>query len=71
MATDYRCMSLHPKYKLGIEVHEYNHEGTNFENELSRQLMIESHGITIIRTNPDAAGFDMNRPNKPNIHAHY
>ena len=27
----------------------------------SRQLMIESHGITIIRTNPDAADFDMNR----------
>ena len=23
--------------------------------------MIESHGITIIRTNPDAADFDMNR----------
>ena len=23
--------------------------------------MIESHGITIIRTNPDAAHFDMNR----------
>ena len=33
--------------------------------------MIESHGITIIRTNPDAASFDMNRPNKQNIHAHY
>ena len=33
--------------------------------------MIESYGITIIRTNPDAAGFDMNRPNKQNIHAHY
>ena len=24
--------------------------------------MIESHGTTIIRTNPDAAYFDMNRP---------
>ena len=23
--------------------------------------MIESHGITIIRTNPDATDFDMNR----------
>ena len=23
--------------------------------------MIESHGITIIRTNPDAADFDMNK----------
>ena len=48
-------------HKLGIEVHEYNHEGRNFNYEKSRQLMIESHGITIIRTNPDAADFDMNR----------
>ena len=30
--------------------------------------MTETHGITIIRTNPDAADFDMN---KPNIHANY
>ena len=56
------------KYKLGIEVDEYNHEGRNSNYEKSRQLMIESHGITIIRTNPDAADFDMN---KPNIHANY
>ena len=49
------------KYKLGIEVNEYNHEGRNFEYEQSRQLMIESDGITIIRNNPDAADFDMNR----------
>ena len=27
----------------------------------SRQLMIEGHGITIIRTNSDAADFDMNK----------
>ena len=49
------------KYKLGIEVDEYNHEGRNSNYEKSRQLMIESHGITIIRTNPDAADFDINR----------
>ena len=49
------------KYKLEIEVDEYNHEGRNFNYEKNRQLMIESHGITIIRTNPDAADFDMNR----------
>ena len=36
------------KYKLGIEVDKYNHEGRNFNYEKSRQLMIESHGITII-----------------------
>ena len=49
------------KYKLGIEVDEYNHGGRNFSYEKNRQLMIESHGITIIRTNPDAADFDMNK----------
>ena len=40
------------KYKLGIEVDEYNHEGRNSEFKQSRQLMIESHGITNIRSNP-------------------
>ena len=49
------------KYKLGIEIDEYNHESRNLNYEKSRQLMIESHGITIIRTNPDAADFDMNK----------
>ena len=49
------------KYKLGIEDDEYNHESRNSNYEKSRQLMIESHGITIIRTNPDAADFDINR----------
>ena len=44
-----------------METDEYNHESRNFNYEKSRQLMIESHGITIIRTNPDAADFDMNR----------
>ena len=50
-----------PKYKLGIEIDEYNRESKNSEYEQSRQFMIESHGITIIRTNPDAADFDMNK----------
>ena len=49
------------KFKLGVEVDKYNHEGRNFEYEQRRQLMVESHGITIIRINPDAADFDMNR----------
>ena len=47
--------------KLGIDLNEYNHEGRNFNHEKSRQLIIESHGITITRTNPDAADFDINR----------
>ena len=45
------------KYKLGIEIDEYNHESRN--PNCLRQLMIKSHGITIIRTNPDAADFNM------------
>ena len=49
------------KYKLGIEIDEYNHEGRNFEFEQCRKFMIDSHGITIIRTNPNAADFDMNK----------
>ena len=53
--------SYFSKYKPGIEIDEYNHESRNPNYEKSRQLMIESHGITIIRTNPDAADFDMNR----------
>ena len=56
-----RLDAYFPKYKLGTEVDEYNHEGRNFKYEQSRKLMIESYGITIITTKPDAADFDMNR----------
>ena len=49
------------KYKLGIEVDEYNHEDTDSNYEKSRQSMIENQGITIIRTNPDAADFNTNK----------
>ena len=49
------------KWKLGIEVDEYNHEGRNSNYQKSRQLMIERHEIAIIRTNPHTADFDMNR----------
>ena len=38
-----------------------NHESRNSNYEKYRQLMIESHGVTIIRTNPDAADFNINR----------
>ena len=48
-------------HKLGIEVDEYNHESRNSNYEKSRQLMIENQGITIVRTNPVAADFDINR----------
>ena len=51
------------KYMLGIEVddEDINHEDRNSNYEKSIKLMIQSHAITIIRTNPDAADFDMNR----------
>ena len=45
------------KYKLGIKVDEYNHEGRNSYYEKSRKLMIESHRITI----PEYADFDINK----------
>ena len=41
--------------------HNANYEGKNFECEQSRQLVIEGHEVTIIRTNPDAAGFYINK----------
>ena len=47
--------------KLGIEIDEYNHESRNFNHERSRQLMIKSHEITIIWTNPDAEDFGLNK----------
>ena len=56
-----RLDSFFSNYKLGIETDEYNHGGRNFNYEKSRQLMIESHRITIIRTSPDAEDFNMNR----------
>ena len=56
-----RIAAYFSKYKPGIEIDEYNHESRNSNYEKSRQLMIESHGITITRTNPDAADFDINR----------
>ena len=58
------------KNKLGIEVDEYNHEGRNSGFKHSRQLMIESHRINIIRTNPDAADLDMNKLINQ-IHTHH
>ena len=44
-----------PKYKCGIEVDEYHHPYRDAEYERSKQLMIESHELTVIRTNPEAS----------------
>ena len=57
----YRLNAYFPKHKVGIEIDEYDHKGRNPNYEQSRQFMIEGQEITVIRTNPDAADFDMNR----------
>ena len=56
-----RLNAYFPKHKVGIEIDEYDHKGRNPNYEQSRQFMIEGQEITVIRTNPDAADFDMNR----------
>ena len=43
-----------PKYKLGIEVDEFDYESIDPNYEQSRQLIIDSRGITVISTNPGA-----------------
>ena len=43
-----------PKYKLGTEVDDYDHESRDPNYEQIRQLMLEGHRITVIRTNPVA-----------------
>ena len=42
-----------PKYRVAIEIDEYDHEDRDSRYKQSRQLMIENHEITVIRTNPD------------------
>ena len=39
-----------PKYKLGIEVDEYDHPYKDHNYQKSRHFMIVGHGITFIRT---------------------
>ena len=56
-----RLEAFLPKYEVGIEIDEYDHEYRDSKYERSRQLMIESYEITAIRTNPDAANFNINR----------
>ena len=56
-----RIDAFFSKRKLGIEIDKYSQEGRNSNYEKNRQLIIENHGITFIRTNPDAADFNMQR----------
>ena len=55
-------------HKLEIEVDKYNREGRNSNCGKSRQSMIESQGITIIRTNPDASDFEIRPINQMYTH---
>ena len=55
-------------HKLEIEVDKYNREGRNSNCGKSRQSMIESQGITIIRTNPDASDFEIRLINQMYTH---
>ena len=56
-----RLDAYFPNYKLTIEVDEYNHEDRDSNYEKNRKSMTEDHGIAIIRTNPDAADFNINK----------
>ena len=56
-----RIDAYFPKYKLAIEVNEYNHEDGDSTYEKNTQLMLENHGITIIRTNSDATDFNITK----------
>ena len=50
------------EYKLGVKIDEYGQADRDFENEQSRELMIEKKlGCKIIRINPDAADFSIYR----------
>ena len=46
-----------PEYKIGTEIDEYNQKYRNFSYEEARTKMIESHEMTLIRTNPDDPNF--------------
>ena len=49
------------EHNLGIEVDEYGHADRDLEYEKERQKLIEDHGRTVIRTNPDARDFNIYR----------
>ena len=50
-AENKRLDAYFSKYKVGIEDDEYDHEDENSNYEESREFMIESHEITVTRTN--------------------
>ena len=49
------------KQKLVIEINKYAHVDRDPEYEKEGQKLMEDHGYTVIRTNPDAPDFSINR----------
>ena len=49
------------EYKVGIEIDEYDHAQRDPEYEMERQKLIKDYRIMILRTNPDAPEFNINR----------
>ena len=59
------------KHKVGIEIDEYDPVDSDPKYEKERRKLIKDHGITIIRTNLDAADFNINRLIKLNTLLNY
>ena len=49
------------EYKVGIEIDEYDYAQRDPEYEMERQKLIKDYRIMILRTNPDAPEFNINR----------
>ena len=59
------------EYKLVIEIDELGHNNRNTDYQIKRQKEIEKElNCVFIRTNPDAADFNMNRGLKNQIYKH-
>ena len=56
----YRINLYFYEYKLAIEINELGHNDRNTDYEIKRQREIEEE-LNLVRTNPDAADFNMNR----------
>ena len=67
----YRIDLYFYEYKLAIEIDELGHNDRNTDYEIKRQREIEKElNFVFIRTNPDAADFNMNRRLKNQIYKH-
>ena len=53
------------EHKLGVEIDEYDHVNRDPECKKERRKLIKDHGITFIKTNPDAPDFNINRLKNP------